>query len=256
MRSFCRTFAAAVFAVLVLPMAVPNLPVAANDAIRDLSSARRMPETATRAMIDVSSASALALTVDNPDTVCRLNRGEVVVDLFEDEKIKFVVGKILIKQPPDVVWPILVNPFEFKGKLSPHMTGVDVLSDTPFSSVLRCTINVCFLFPNISYTVESKYDPLCSVEFHRIEGFLRDFRGCWLLRSCNNGTNTEVFYSMFVDPGMPVPRWLVREGVKSELPHMLKALRNRIDDVAAARAMPVLECLTAGGAQRNLAARK
>ena len=47
-------------------------------------------------------------------------KGQVVIELLEAEKTKFVVGKIIIKAPPRSVLPVLVNPYEFENKLSPR----------------------------------------------------------------------------------------------------------------------------------------
>jgi hypothetical protein len=36
---------------------------------------------------------------------------------------------------------------------------------------------------------------------------------------------------MYVDPGFYVPQWIVREGVKGELPKTLRALKKRVKEV-------------------------
>ena len=214
----CSRIVAALFLALVLLLSnQPNVAAIADSAVT----------------ADPYSAGSLLASVDDQETQTRLENGEVVVDLVEDGETKFVVGKILIDQPPAVVWPILVNPFEFAGKICPRMKKCDVLQDEPNISVLQCSIYVCFMFPTISYTVESKYDPVNMVEFKRIGGCLRDFRGCWILRPQKEGARTEVLYSMFVDPGIPLPKWIVREGVKNELPHTLTGLRQRVDQIAS-----------------------
>ncbi|HEY9772253.1 MAG TPA: hypothetical protein V6C81_00430 [Planktothrix sp.] len=205
---------------------------------------------ASVSLSDASSASAVNSAVDDDATDKRLRKGEVVVDLVEDDHTKFVVGKILINQPPAVVWPILVNPFEFSGKICPRMKRLDVLVDQVETSVLRCTMTICFPFPTVSYTVESKYSNENVVEFKRLDGFLKDFRGCWVLRSRDNGNATEVCYSMFVDPGIPIPKWMVREGVKSELPKTLLGLRNRVDEIVNKGGVPEAHSIMASSVAR------
>jgi len=158
----------------------------------------------------------------------QLNKGEVVVQLVEENNIKFVVGRIVITDSPQNIWPVLVNPFEFERRISPRMKKVEVLQDDVNKSVLKCSVDVCVLFPSITYVVESKYEQPSTVQFRRVGGTLKDFRGCWLLKPRKDGQSTEVFYSMYIDPGIPVPRWLVREAVKGELPRTLKGLRTRI----------------------------
>lgn len=237
MRSCSRVFAALFFVVIFLLSNLGNMASAVDSAQSS----------------DPCCAKSLLAHDDDADTQTRLNNGEVVVDLVENGETKFVVGKIMIDQPPDVVWPILVNPFEFAGKICPRMKQCDVIKDQPDISVLQCSIYVCFLFPTITYTVESKYDPVNVVEFKRTGGFLRDFRGCWILRPLKDGTRTEVLYSMFVDPGVPVPKWIVREGVKSELPHTLKGLRERVEEIANNHGIPEAKTITASSVHAKIA---
>jgi hypothetical protein len=161
----------------------------------------------------------------------RLEKGEIVVDLKDVGDTKYVEGRILISEPPDKVWPILCNPFEFQGKISPRMKAVEVMSDQTNRSVLKVTLDI-LLIPHFNYIVESLYENGESVQFHRIGGTLKDFRGSWVMNPAAGGTKTELVYCMYIDPGFPVPQWIIREGVKNELPKTLTALRERIDSVS------------------------
>jgi hypothetical protein len=170
-------------------------------------------------------SSAAPLTVEE-----RLEKGEVVVGLRDIGASKFVTGSVLISEPPERVWPIMVNPFEFQGKISPRMKLVEVMTDQADLSVLKVTLDVV-LIPHFTYVVESKYENGTRVEFRRIGGILKDFKGAWEMTPACGGTKTALTYSMYVDPGFPVPQWIVREGVKGELPRTLLALRKRVNGV-------------------------
>jgi uncharacterized membrane protein len=165
----------------------------------------------------------------------RLEKGEVVVDLKDVGKTKYVEAKVLINEPPDKVWPIMVNPFEFQGKISPRMKTVEVVSDQTNRSVLKVTLDV-LLIPHFTYIVESLYENGQSVQFHRVGGILKDFSGSWVM-SPAQGNKTELTYCMYIDPGFPVPQWIIREGVKSELPKTLIALRERVHAIHEHTAM-------------------
>jgi len=201
--------------------------------------------------LEESAARKTRTIVEQSDLDLRLRRGEVVVDL-EEKNERFVVGRIRIDQPPAAVWPVLVNPFEFQGTICPRMKSVDVLFDSEELSVLKCSINVCFLIPNITYVVESHYVPVQEVRFRRVGGNLKDFRGSWLLRPLSDGKSTEVLYAMFIDPGIPIPKWLVREALKVDLPKTLTGLRSRVECVYGAgaplSAKTLKAALTAGKA--------
>lgn len=164
----------------------------------------------------------------------RLEKGEVVVGLRDKGATKYVTGTIMIDQPPDKVWPIMVNPFEFRGKISPRMKTVEVVVDKTDESVLKVSLDLTFLIPNFTYVVRSLYDhEKKTIEFKRVGGSLKDFSGTWEMASADGGKKTELTYCMYVDPGFFVPQWIVREGVKGELPKTLTGLRRRVNAVAA-----------------------
>jgi carbon monoxide dehydrogenase subunit G len=180
----------------------------------------------------------------------QLEKGQVVVGLKDVGNTKYVTGKILINEPPEKVWPIMVNPFEFQGKISPRTKKVEVFTDEANLSVMKMTMDtspVPFL-PQMSYTVESRYeqsDKGGRIEFRRIAGVVKDFRGCWDMAPADGGTKTELTYSMYIDPGFFVPQWIVREGVKGELPRTLSALRDRINGVYEGEERPERQTIVA-----------
>lgn len=159
----------------------------------------------------------------------RLKDGEVIVNSVDEGATRFVTAKILIDDTPHHVWRVLTNPFEFERKISPRMRDVEILVDATTRSVMKCKVDIFPpLIPFISYTVESEYKPFEQITFRRIDGSLKDFKGSWYLSSKENGASTEVTYQMYIDPGMPVPQWIIRKGIKAELPKTLLALRERI----------------------------
>ena len=181
-----------------------------------------------------SSTSAQAVSTP-PSVLKRLESGEVVVGLRTEGETKFVTGRMLIDQPPEVVWPIMVNPFEFQRNISTRMKRVDVLKDTVDSSILKVTMDA-FPIPDVTYMVESKYKKVgegARIDFRRIGGVFRDFQGYWVVKPSHQGKKTELLYSMYIDPGFFVPQWIVRKGVRGELPKTLKALRTRVDNVCS-----------------------
>lgn len=180
-------------------------------------------------LIPVNSALAFKPPLTDAE---RLSKGEVIVGLKNVGNTKYVTGTILLDQTPEQVWPVMVNPYEFQGKISPRMKTVDVMLDKEDQSIMKVTLDLGVFIPNFSYTVDSRYtrrDGLIS--FKRLGGTLKDFSGTWEMKPADNGSKTELTYSMFVDPGFFVPQWIMREGVKVELPTTLTALRKRLDNV-------------------------
>jgi hypothetical protein len=177
----------------------------------------------------------------------RLQRGEIVVGLKGEGETRLVTGTVLIDETPDKVWRVVVNPYEFRGKISPRMKDFQLLVDKRDRSVMRVNMDV-LLVPHFNYVVESLYKQGEKIEFHRMQGAeqsLRDFNGSWEIQPRANGTKTSLTYSMYMDPGFFVPQWLIREGVKSELPRTLSAIRKRVQAVSANREKLVTQTIAA-----------
>jgi len=196
------------------------------------ASLRRLPFIFLAvAIMSVMPLSARNVNVPMPNNLEeRLQRGEVVVGLRDEGGTKYVTGSVLIDEPPEKVWPIMTNPFEFRRHISPRMREVEVVKDQVNLSILKVTLDVV-LIPHFTYTVESTYENNERVDFKRVAGSLKDFRGSWQMCPMRNGSQTELTYCMYVDPGFPVPQWIIREGVKTELPRTLIALRKRVKAV-------------------------
>ncbi len=175
----------------------------------------------------------------------KLENGEVIIGLREIDGIKYVSGRIMINASPDKVWPVMVNPFEFQKKISPRMSNVDVLVDKEAESILKVTLDVPFPLPKVTYIVKSNYEKDKSVKFRRIGGLIKDFRGTWEMLPACNGTKTDLIYCMYIDPGFPVPQFIVREGVKMELPSTLIGLRNRVVSLTNTNNLPVKHTILA-----------
>lgn len=159
----------------------------------------------------------------------QLSSGQVVVDCRDVAGTKYVVGRIWIDESPEKCWRTMVNPFEFRQRICRRLKQVTVLSDEPAESVLKCTISAIFPIPDFQYVVDSRYVAGRRIDFQRISGSFREFRGFWELEPVGNGTKSEVTYSLYIDPGFPAPDWLVRMAVRGELPNVLTGLRDRID---------------------------
>jgi hypothetical protein len=179
-------------------------------------------------------------------TVQRLEAGEVVVNSEEIQGTRYVVGKIIIDESPQHLWPILVNPFEFQKRICHRMKHVTVLTDEPLVSVMDCRVGLVFPIPDLDYVVESKYTACKRIEFKRLRGSLRDFKGYWELRP-HEGNKTELTYSMYIDPGFPVPDWIIRQGLRNELPSVLIGIRHRMHSLKHCHGIPEKHNIAASG---------
>jgi hypothetical protein len=174
----------------------------------------------------------------------------VSVSSRREGHLQYVVGKIKIPSPPDQVWGVMANPFEFEQKISPKFHTDRIITDTPGVSVLSCHVNIGFLLPPLKYTVESRYENHRTITFQSISGDLKDFRGSWVLEPADGGKSSYLTYSMYVQPNLPVPQWLVRYAIRSELPHTLTAIRERVSRLVARQETPANRKLASTGEVR------
>jgi hypothetical protein len=180
----------------------------------------------------VLSQAVFAQTALSDIELQRLEEGEVLLSSnVEGCKLPLVQGKILIKSKPDKVWSIVVNPAEVAGKIQKHIKKFRFLRDTPHNSVLDCQVEVASFLPRFNYVVESSYEPCKRIEFWRVGGALRDFRGYWLFEPRDNGSKTLVTYAMYLDPGFFVPQWIIKQGLRRELPETLGGIRARVVEI-------------------------
>jgi hypothetical protein len=91
---------------------------------------------------------------------------------------------------------------------------------------IRHEVKWIWLFPKISYVFLAKYTPKHMISFTRVSGDLKEMRGSWRLSEID-GNKTIVRYRVYLDPGFLVPQWLVRSSLESDLPEVLKALRQK-----------------------------
>lgn len=193
----------------------------------------------------VLAAFLLFVVSLSPTSAAVDKESPVQVSHRKDGKIEYVVGKIRIPYSPDKVWPILSNPFEFEQKISPKFKTVRIESDRPDYSLLHCRVDVGFFLPAIKYSVASTYQNQRQITFQSTGGDLKDFRGNWEIAPVAGGTECDVTYSMYVQPGLPIPQWLVKQAIRIELPHTLQALKNRIEQVYEKQDPPVSKRLAA-----------
>lgn len=178
-----------------------------------------------------------------------LEKGQVVVGFTQIGSSKYVLGRIVLDASPEQIWSVLANPYEFQNGIYSRMKDVQMLVDEPRHSIMRCKIAIGVIVPDIDAVVETDYQPMERISFRRKEGSLKALDGGWKLTPKDNG-KTEVSYWMSIDPGVPVPGWLVNEGVKSDLPKTLVALRKRLNTLRTAQGTLLTKTILAANVER------
>jgi len=164
--------------------------------------------------------------------------GDVRVRIVPVGSTKYVTGTVMIDAPAKQVWQVVANPREFESKICPEIKHMDVLIDEPTLCRVKVTIDF-FLLPRLTYVADSEYVGNRQIDFRRVSGAFRDFNGSWTLHPVADGSNTELTYKMFIDPGMPIPQWLIRQLVKGEFRRILLRLRERVEAICNATEQPL-----------------
>jgi ribosome-associated toxin RatA of RatAB toxin-antitoxin module len=93
-------------------------------------------------------------------------------------------------------------------------------------------IKPIFFVPSFEHVFRLDYTPHERIDVHRVSGPIAYMEGSWWLLPQDDGRILLV-YELALDPGMPIPRFLVRATLKRDLPKVVKAVRERAEAASA-----------------------
>jgi ribosome-associated toxin RatA of RatAB toxin-antitoxin module len=94
------------------------------------------------------------------------------------------------------------------------------------------TVKPVFFMPSFEHVFRMDYTPMSRIDVRRVSGPIALLEGTWWLVPRDDGAILLV-YELALDPGMPIPRFVVRATLKRDLPRVVAAVRERAE--AAAR---------------------
>ena len=177
---------------------------------------------------------AKSMTADaqlNDDQLAKIQKGEILVQLGQSEHQPrgSVEAVVWIDAPAEAIWRIMTD-CDAAPEFIPGLKACRVLESGDDWEVIRHDVKWMWLFPKVAYVFRADYQIHRQITFRRLRGDLREMKGMWRLRPMAEGRHTIVHYSVYLDPGFFVPRWIVRRSLKKNLPAVLAALRNRVED--------------------------
>ena len=89
-------------------------------------------------------------------------------------------------------------------------------------------IKPIFFLPTFEHVFRLDYTPYTRIDVHRVSGPIEHMEGSWWLLPQENGRILLV-YQVALDPGLPIPRFLVRATLKRDLPKIVQAVRERAE---------------------------
>ena len=190
------------------------------------------------------SAIAIAFTVASDETLSQrrlpntqwadyaaMDRGDILVNVVGQGEFEGrVQAAVLIDADREHIWSVMTDcpsaPEFIPGVLSCERIGG---RDGSNREVFKQDVKYSWYIPKLTYTFELDYFPYRQIDFRRLKGRPKVLEGSWWLEQTPQG-QTRVFYSLYLEPGFLVPKPLVRRALRKDLPKVLAALRQRVED--------------------------
>jgi ribosome-associated toxin RatA of RatAB toxin-antitoxin module len=163
----------------------------------------------------------------SPEERARLEAGEVVLLVAQERIGATVAAAVLVRAPAVKVWRVMAD-CPRAPEFVPDLRSCRVLEKEGDRRLVEHRVKPHALLPELTYRFEERWQPGRRIDFHRVGGDLSALDGTWRLSA--EGESTLVRYRLSIDPGFPVPRWAIRRGLRHDLPRLLAALRDRVED--------------------------
>lgn len=190
----------------------------------------------TADIVPGDAQSSFALTEKE---LAALSKNSSVVHVIKDDEgdaAAKVFGAIEIDAPQSVIWEIMLDcaqaPALVRGLKSCKIVEAD---PDGLWDVREHRISYSFLFSDVVNIFRSDYTPFTEIRFHLVGGDLKVQEGAWTLENIDTAhPRTRVVYNARLAIGKPVPRFLVRRGVRKDVPRILEALKEKAEQAARA----------------------
>jgi hypothetical protein len=173
------------------------------------------------------TVSAGTEKLPDPERMPQLLSGNILHEYTRmDESGGAIRAEILMRTQVEDVWAILQG----CGKAFIFVDGMEqceILKQTLEYALIHQVVDTGLLAPTLNYRYESEKQAYERMEFRLVEGNLRVLQGSWGFEDLKEGL--LVTYNMRVQPGFPIPRFLVRMSLRRMIPDMLACIRGLVD---------------------------
>jgi hypothetical protein len=134
-----------------------------------------------------------------------------------------------VDAPSTAIWKILTA-CEIAPEYVPNVVSCKKLEelDGGRAELFVQTIKPIFFLPTFEHVFRLDYTPYSRIDVHRVSGPIAYMEGSWWLLP-QDGGRVLLVYQVAVDPGLPIPRFLVRATMKRDLPKIMMAVRERAE---------------------------
>ena len=163
------------------------------------------------------------MQLPDPVTLERLKAGEVILETTRtDESGGAAKIVVFIQAPVEAIWDVIYsceNAFIFLEGLK----LCEVLEQTSDYTVTRQVVKKGWLIPTQDYSFRTEREPFKHAEFRLVEGNLKAMEGSWDFIAMPDGV--VVLHEIRIQPGVPAPRFIVRQLMRKGMPEMIACMR-------------------------------
>jgi ribosome-associated toxin RatA of RatAB toxin-antitoxin module len=167
----------------------------------------------------------------NAEQLARLKAGEALVSVEEDsgEADGHIEAVIEIPASPHRVWQVMIDCARAP-KFVSGLKSCRVVEQDPKGAwdIREHRSKYLSMLPETVSVFRSDYALDKDIRFERVSGSLRFLKGGWRLESLDGGARTRLRYSVRVGISAPVPGFMIRSALESDVPKLLKALRSEV----------------------------
>jgi len=166
-----------------------------------------------------------------------LQNGKVHVSLTNLKNgVLSVEAKLFIPCQPEDIW-IVVTDYDHLHDFIPIMLHSELLKDRGDAKIVkqmfRTGISLFKFTARVQLRLRETY--LQRVDFEKMKGDFKVFRGSWLLKRTDDSTGTVLTYQAEIKPLFFTPVSLIRKVQKNDLPDILNAIKQRTQKIKLAQ---------------------
>jgi hypothetical protein len=134
-----------------------------------------------------------------------------------------------VDAPIAAIWDILTR-CEIAPEYVPNVVSCRKLEtlDNGRADLFVQEIKPIFFLPPFDHVFRLDYTPYTRIDVERVSGPIEHMHGSWWLLPQDSG-RILLLYELALDPGLPIPRFLVRATLKRDLPKIMRAVRERAE---------------------------
>jgi hypothetical protein len=190
------------------------------------------------ALVQCSAVTTAVISLDR-EALKKLAAGDAIVSIHADEAGEadgHIEAVIDIAAAPETVFAVMVD-CDRALKFVSELTSCKIIETAKDGSydVREHRSRWLSILPEMVSVFRSDYVVNREIRFSRVGGDLAFLEGAWHLDPLQGGKSTRLTYDARVGIAMPIPAFMIRGVLETDVPKLLKALRAEVLTPAKAK---------------------